>query len=241
MEAPQVLVFPRAIFGSAFSLMPWDSIQSSLEEIEQSFSWLHRPKAEESDDVVQAIPCVFVRDKEKRYCVFRRVREDRPDMSKKLSLIIGGHIDEAPNAESFIAAISSNLMREIDEEIGINPEQPPQPVGVIIDGSSIVASRHVAFLHEMVAEAVSTRAPEEFSKKSKFTGEFMNASWLGQRRDEFDPWSRIVIEEFVRPAGIQLIPLQHSFVSRESTPDGQGIRFNQQQDSTTKPRNLSPI
>jgi len=135
----------------------------------------------------------------------------------------------------------ARMMREIDEEIGINPEQPPQPVGVIIDGSSIVASRHVAFLHEMVAEAVSTRAPEEFSKKSKFTGEFMHASWLGQRRDEFDPWSRFVIEQYVRPAGVQPNPIQHSFVSQESTSFGQEIRFNQQDDSTTKFRNLSSI
>ena len=241
MQAPEILVFPRGIFGSAFSLMPWESIQSSLEEIEQCFSWLHRPKAEESDDVVQAIPCVLVRDKENRYCVFRRVREDRPDMSKKLSLIIGGHIDEAPNAESFIAAVSSNLMREIDEEIGIHPKDPPRPLGVIIDSSSIVASRHVAFLHEMVAEEVSTRAPEEFSKRSKFTGEFMDASWLGERRNEFDPWSQLVIEEYVRPSGVQPQPRQHSFVSLESTSSGQEIRFNQQDYSTTKFRNLSSI
>ncbi len=212
MQAPEILVFPRAIFGSAYSLMPWESIQPNLEEIEESFSWLRRPEAEESADVVQAIPCVLIKDKENRYCVFRRVMEDRPDMSKKLSLIIGGHIDEAPNAEGFIAAVSSNLMREIDEEIGINPEQPPQPVGVIIDGSSIVASRHVAFLHEMVAEEVSTRAPEEFSSRSKFTGEFMDASWLGERRNQFDPWSQFVIEEYVRPTGVQPKPRQHSFL-----------------------------
>ena len=168
-----------------------------------------------SADVVQAIPCVLVRDKENRYCVFRRVKEDRPDMSKKLSLIIGGHIDEAPNAESFIAAVSSNLIREIDEEIGIHPKEPPRPLGVIIDSSSIVASRHVAFLHEMVAEDVSTRATEEFSSRSKFTGEFMDASWLGERHNEFDPWSRFVIEEYVRPSGIQLKLRQHLFLSRD--------------------------
>ena len=241
MEASQVLVFPRRIFGSAFSLMPWESIQSNLEEIEQSFSWLHRPEAEESSDVVQAIPCVLVRDKENRYCVFRRVREDRPDMSEKLSLIIGGHIDEIPDVKGFLAAVSSNLMREIDEEIGIFPENPPRPVGVIIDRASIVASRHVAFLHEMVAEKVSTKAPEEFSSKSKFTGEFMEASWLGERRDKFDPWSQLVIEKHVRPPGVQPKPRQHSFVSRESTSSGQEIRFNQQDDSTTKFGNLSSI
>ena len=127
MQAPEVLVFPRGIFGSAFSLMPWESIQPNLEEIEESFSWLHRPEAEESADVVQAIPCVLIKDKENKYCVFRRVMEDRPDMSKKLSLIIGGHIDEVSNIEGFKAAMSNNLMREIDEEIGIYPKNPPRP------------------------------------------------------------------------------------------------------------------
>ena len=212
MQAPEVLVFPRKIFGSVFSLLPWESIQSYLDEIERSFSWLYRPEAEQSDDMVQAIPCVLIRDNEDRYCVFRRVKEGRSDLSKKLSLIIGGHIDEATDRDCFLAAMSSNLIREIDEEIGIRPEETPQPVGVIIDGSSIVASRHVAFLHEMIAEQVSPRAPEEFNKRSKYTGEFVPASQLGEWRDEFDPWSRLVIEEYVCPAKVQPRPRQGSFL-----------------------------
>ncbi|MDE2718765.1 MAG: hypothetical protein OXI33_17370, partial [Chloroflexota bacterium] len=148
MQTSDVLVFPREIFGSVFSLLPWESIQSHIDEIEESFSWLHRLEAEQSDDMVQAIPCVLIRDSEGRYCVFRRVKEDRTDLSKKLSLIIGGHIDQTADRDSFLSAMARNLSREIDEEIGIRAEEPPRPVGVIIDGSSIVASRHVAFLHE---------------------------------------------------------------------------------------------
>ena len=204
-------MFPRGIFGSVFSLLPWESIQSYLDEIERSFSWLHRPDAEQSDDMVQAIPCVLVRDNEDRYCVFRRVKEGRADLSKKLSLIIGGHIDDATDGDCFLAAMSGNLIREIDEEIGIRPEKPPRPVGVIIDGSSIVASRHVAFLHEMTTEQVSPSAPEEFSTRSKYTGEFVPASQLGDWCDRFDPWSRLVIEEYVRPAKVQPKPRQASF------------------------------
>ena len=210
-RVPEVLVFPREVFGAAFSLLPWDSIQSYIEEIERSFSWLQRPEAEQSDEVVQAIPCVLIRDNENRYCVFRRVKEDRSDLSKKLSLIIGGHIDESSERNCFRAAMSCNLIREIDEEIGIRPEDAPRPVGVVLDGSSIAASRHVAFLHEMTAEQVSTRAPEEFSKRSKYTGEFMSASKLRDWRDEFDPWSRLVIEEYVCPAEVQPRPRQGSF------------------------------
>ena len=87
MPTSDVLVFPRGIFGSVYSLLPWESIQPYIDESDRSFSWLHRPDAEQSEDLVQAIPCVLVRDNEGRYCVFRRVKEGRSDLSKKLSLI----------------------------------------------------------------------------------------------------------------------------------------------------------
>ena len=211
-QSSEVLVFPREIFGSIFSLLPWNSIQSYLDEIERSFSWLSRSEAELSDDVVQAIPCVVVRDNADRYCVFRRIREGRSDLRGRLSLIVGGHIDDTSDRDCFQTAMSFNLSREIGEEIGIRPKEPPRPVGVIIDGSSIVASRHVAFLHEMAADEVSPSAPEEFTKRSKYTGEFMSAYQLGSRRDEFDPWSRLVIEEYVCPEGVSLNPRQSSFL-----------------------------
>ena len=212
MRTSEVLVFPREIFGSVFSLLPWESIQSYIDEIERSFSWLQRPEAEQSDDMVQAIPCVLIRNNEGRYCVFRRVKEDRTDLSKRLSLIIGGHIDQAADRDSFLSAMARNLVREIDEEVGICAEKPPRPVGVIIDGSSIVASRHVAFLHEMVAEHVLPGATEEFSRRSKYTGDFVSASRLGNWRDRFDPWSRLAIEEYVCPADVQPRPRQGSFI-----------------------------
>ena len=211
MPESEVLVFPREIFGPVFSLIPWRSIQSHIEEIERSYSWLSRPRAEVSHDMVQAIPCVIIRDSRNKYCVFRRVGEDRRDLNKKLSLIIGGHIDDSNNRDSFQAVMLCNLNREIEEEIGIRPEEPPRPIGVIIDGSSNAASRHVAFLHEMSAEHVTPQAPEEFTKRSKFTGEFMAPSHLGGLSRQFDPWSRMVIEEYLCPSQVRHKPRQGSF------------------------------
>ncbi len=213
MQDTKVLVFPRTVFGSAFTLLPWESVEYQLDEIERTFSWLQRPEAEQSEDMVQAIPCTIVKDSRDRYCLFRRVTENRRDLSQKLSLIIGGHIDEADDQNCFLDTMSRNLVREIDEEIGVSLEEPPQPVGVIIDGSSIVASRHVAFLHEMVAESVSSQALEEFSsKESKYTGKFVPASTLAEWRNQFDPWSRLVIEEYICPAGVHARPRQGSFI-----------------------------
>ena len=140
VQTSEILVFPREVFGSVYSLLPWSSVQPYIDEIERSFSWLDRPQAERSEEVVQAIPCVLIKNSEDRYCVFRRVKEGRTDLSGKLSLIIGGHIDQADDQDSFLSAMERNLVREIDEEVGIRTEEPPRPVGVIIDGSSTVTS-----------------------------------------------------------------------------------------------------
>ena len=212
MLSNRVLVFPRVIFDDVYSLLPWDSIQGQLDAIESSFSWLERPDAECSEGWVQAIPCAFIRDSTGKYCVLRRVHNNRDDLNKKLSLIVGGHIDESKNQGTFQSVMSRNLRRELNEEIGISSKESPRPVGIIVDNSSIQASRHVAFLHEMTADKVSLNAPEEFTTRSKFSGKFMDAADFVNKRDEFDPWSRLLIEEYVCPSIVRPQPRQRSFL-----------------------------
>ena len=214
MATNEVLVFPRTIFSEEFSLLPWDAIQEKLVEIERSFSWLPRPDAELSTNMVQAIPCTFIRDRAGRYCVLRRISNTREDLDEKLSLIVGGHIDEPHDDGSFQAAMSFNLMRELDEEIGIGlANGSPRPVGVIIDNSSIQASRHVAFMHETQADQVFPKAWEEFKAGNpNYSGRFMPASGLVEKHDEFDPWSRLLIEEYICPGDVEPQPRQYSFL-----------------------------
>ena len=212
MQANRILVFPRAVFGDVFSLLPWDSIQEQIEKIENTFSWLDRPDAERSNDWVQAIPCVFIRDYEGKYCVLRRVQNYRADLNKKLSLVVGGHIDETSDHGSFQTSMSLNLMRELDEEIGMIPEESPRPVGVIIDYSSIEASRHVAFLHEMTSQHVFPIASEEFAMRSKYKGAFVDTSKLTEMRNKFDPWSKLLIEEYICRGDVLPQPRQRSFL-----------------------------
>ena len=212
MQDHQVLVFPRAVLGHVFSLLPWDSAQEQIEKIESTFSWLDRPEAEQSHDLVQAIPCGFIRDHEGQYCVLRRVENSRNDLNKKLSLVVGGHIDKPYDGGSFRATMSANLMRELDEEVGILPEETPRPVGIIVDNSSIQASRHVAFLYEILSEQVSPKAPEEFAMRSKYSGIFMHPARIAEMSHQFDPWSRLLIEEYVCRGYVRPQPRQHSLL-----------------------------
>ena len=212
MARAEVLVFPRKVFGAAFSLLPWGAIQPHISEIESSFGWLDRPDAELSEEFVQAIACAIVRDSADNVCVFRRVKDGREDLSGKLTLIVGGHIDNSDRCDDFRASLLFNLRREITEEIGVEPDDDLRPIGVIIDGSSVLASRHVAFLHEMTSDEVSPRATEEFAHGSKFTGQFVSSVQLGNWLHRFDPWSRLVIERYVSRGDVEAEPRQTSFL-----------------------------
>ena len=212
-EANEVLVFPRSIFEGVFSLLFWDAIQDQVNAIESSFSWLERPQAEISDEWVQAIPCALIRDDDGRCCVLKRTNhESRDDLRAKLSLIVGGHIDEKLESISFRGAVTGNLIRELEEEVGIFAKENPSPIGVIIDASSNTASRHVAFIHETTANHVSVDAPEEFMLRSKYSGVFMDGIQLTEKIDDFDPWSRLLIEEYVCRDELVPRPRQTSFV-----------------------------
>lgn len=212
MQEQRVLVFPRRIFDDYYSLVPWDKIQDELQEIEESYSWLDRPEAERDTDWVQPIPCAFIRDYDGRFCVLRRVKHTRKDLRGKVSLIVGGHVDGSYGQGSFGNVLLTNLTRELDEELAIVHVESLRPVGVIVDNSSITASRHIAFVHEITAQHIVPRAPEEFTNRSKLTGRFLPADQLVQLRKVMDPWSRLLVEEFIRPNGIRMEPRQRSFL-----------------------------
>ncbi|MDE2867310.1 MAG: NUDIX domain-containing protein [Chloroflexota bacterium] len=212
MPRAEVLVFPRKIFGAAFSLLPWGSVQAHISEIESSFGWLDRPDAESSEEFVQAIACAIVKDSADNVCVFRRVKDGRADLSGKLTLIVGGHIDNLDRCDDFGDSLLINLRREIIEEIGVAADEDIRPIGVIIDGSSVVASRHVAFLHELTADEVSPMATEEFARGSKLTGQFVSRIQLCSWINRFDPWSRLVIERYVCRGDVEAKARQTSFL-----------------------------
>lgn len=208
----QVLVFPRSIFQNVFSLLNWDDAQVHINRVEASFAWRDRDDAEQSTNWIQAIPCAIIQDSEDRWCVLRRVKDSRDDLSSKLSLIVGGHIDDVSRNVSFREVLHAALLREIEEEVGILPSEKPRPIGIIIDESSKQASRHAAFVHEMKADGIFLKAHEEFSNRSKFTGTFMERGELAERLNGFDPWSRILIEDYLCKEDLPPPARQSSFL-----------------------------
>ena len=213
-EKQSVLCLPRMCISARDRFTPWRAAAEIIRSAAEDMTWLPRSEAEAADDLVQPIPCTVVLGQGRGYHVFRRIPEGRPDLRRRASLVVGGHIDWSEDDHDILSLVRSTLMREITEELGIEPPESAKPLGLVIDFSSDQASRHIGIVHEVtIAGRATPRATEEFSVRSKYARQLYSEQDLFAIRDDFDPWSRIIFGDYVRPSDslgfgqqIQLIP-----------------------------------
>ena len=210
MKSPRVLVLPRLLFDLYPAFVKWSEIEDSMEALMAEAKWLPRSVAERSTKWVQPIPCVYLKDPhETSFCILRAGRGHRRDLDLKLSLLFGGHVEapETGHSMSLSDLLLSTLNREVEEEIGLEGATHVVARGLIVDHASIQTSRHVAFVYSMVAwSPIRPKAPEEFLKRSKFNGVFESLESMSAHRSMFDPWSRILLEDWLFSATDQLKP-----------------------------------
>ena len=211
-DEQEILVFPREALTTRERFVSWDVAHSVIRSVEESMTWLPREEAEKSEDFLQPIPCAIVRGGDDKYCVLRRVNEGRSDLRSRISLIVGGHVDKCPNDYGLLSLLSMTLEREIEEELGVNNLSDIEPVGLVIDHSSVVASRHIGFVYEIVvADQFKPKAAEEFSLRSKVNGQLYTANELSGFLKEFDPWSLIIFADYIAPSYSLAIGSQQEF------------------------------
>ena len=203
-EMQKILVLPRKAFEGLEGFVAWSHAEKLLNFASFDVCWLPRPEAEESEQLVQPIPCAIFRDSDGRYCVFRQARQSRADLSRRLSLIVGGHVDCDSNTDSLIEIFANTVEREISEELRITEKYQLTLLGVVIDSSSLMASRHVGIVYEAeVDHDFKTVSHEEFVVRSDYNGRFFDLQSLSklviyQRpRLMLDPWSFILFSQYL--------------------------------------------
>ena len=125
-----------------------------------------------------------------RCCVLQHAAKDNG--LGGLSLMVGGHVDEADGRDSLEATLMACLVRELAEEVDLPAEPAPRPLGVTVDRRSIALSRHVGYIYVREAERVSPktfgRDQGEFDLSGpSLTGEFATGAWLDRNVERFDP------------------------------------------------------
>ena len=220
-DVQAVLTFPRAAIAGCPRFMPWDRVDVVMRTAEENMAWVPRPRAEESEDIVQFIPCALVRGENQEYHVFRRVKAGRADLSSRISLVVGGHIDPMPGIEDLASLVLGTLRGEISEELGISAPARMKPIGLVVDSSSIEASRHIGLVHEFVTTAqIKPRATEEFSVRSKFVGQPYQRSQLSGLRKSFDPWSTFLFADYIDPTYALDVGQQPELLPRRNAAPG---------------------
>ena len=196
-----VLVIPRERIPERTALVVWESAEPDLWK---EADWMPRERAETSREWVQPIPCAVMLTLGRKHHIFRRVRQGRKDLRSRISLVIGGHVerDDSLGEDNLANTVERALMREIQEELGIVPEEAPRPLGLLVDASSIAASRHIALVHEVITQQrVQPQPRGEFCTRSRLGSRTYSAEELAQFRLRLDPWSAILFDQHYRKDG----------------------------------------
>ena len=196
-----VLCFPRKHIEDCDRFTPWDSATGVIRSVESDMTWLPRREVEESEDLIQPIPCALVLGDRWGYRIFPRITEGRQDLRRKISLVVGGHIDRITERTDFASLVLMTLERELIEELGTAPSAEATPIGLVIDNSSPEASRHVGIVHEVIISGqVKPIAFEEFSIGSKNAGRLCTKKELSDLHSKLDPWSTIIFADYINPS-----------------------------------------
>ena len=190
----KILVFPRNLIDCYNGFYALDKCYDLIEKIQCSYQWIERSVAEESNDLIQAIPCVFLYNDLYEYVVFESINNEKSYLNEKYSLLVGGHIDYICDV-SLHDILENTLRREIHEEIIISDEGIITKTGIIIDKSSIERSKHICFLYNMniVQHDITIKSYDEFKDGINY---YTN-KLLYKNRYKFDPWSQIIINRII--------------------------------------------
>ena len=190
----EVMVLPRGLFEGQGPFVKWSSLLSLAGEMDDAVGWMSRAVAESSETSQQPIACAYVRSSSGQYCMLRQGEDPNEVLHRRRTLVVGGHIGFEDRRATVLETIRHALQREVLEEIGLDLRgQSPRPVGVVVDRGSEVASRHVGFVFEIGADRVEPLTVEEFTLETPL-GTFVDIEELVEWRDEFDPWSALLID-----------------------------------------------
>ena len=193
-----VLVFPGRIVEGCGEFTPWADLTGIIPAIEREAVWMPRDRAEESGYWVQLVPCAVITEPGPACHAFRRITQRRPNLSSRISLVVGGHVERQDWEGSLIRTVHFALRREMAEELKTGPVESLRTAGLIIDRSTERAARHMALAHEAaVTGPVEQRAPEEFRPDLDLDGTGFRSKELLRFRPEMDPWSRIILDNHI--------------------------------------------
>ena len=165
--------------------------------VPEFIQYLPRSKVEDDPSFKQIIPYVVFQCRDTVFCYTRGKSQGEARLHRLRSLGVGGHVsEEDAEGRKSLEAYESAMRREIDEEVEIKSPGRVQRVGLINDDSTPVGQVHLGVVHLFELEHPDVRPREEGLAEA----EFLPLESVRKLRGEFETWSQICVESFLRRA-----------------------------------------
>lgn len=191
----KVLVFPRSLFEQLGVFQGFNQEVSRYLPVileARNNRFMSRAQAETNAEFKQIIPYVVITDGRSVLHYVRGKKAGEQRLVAKGSVGIGGHINDEDHTlfEFGLQAFQAAVRREVCEELSIQGEINPRPVGLINDDSTEVGRVHFGVVHVLLCR------PEDVKKKEQVITqvEFVPIPELKAKRDQMETWSQLCID-----------------------------------------------
>ncbi len=159
--------------------------------------FIDRKNAEQTEDVKQVVAVGVIRCGARILCLRRARKSNRKTLRLRWTIMIGGHVDDG-DGQSRNPAFHC-LLRELREEIGVAPEEPPQLIGVVVDPENPVGRLHIGFVFDVQVRSPEVRILSKFdnsefvNSRSSRNHRFMSESEIDSLVEKLDSWSYLYV------------------------------------------------
>ncbi len=163
--------------------------------IPELIQFLPRSRVEDDPSWKQIIPYVIFRCRDTVFSYTRGKTQGEARLHRLRSLGVGGHVSlEDAEGRKSLEAYESAMRREINEEVEIRSPGHLCRVGLINDDATPVGQVHLGVVHLFELEHPHVLPREEGLAEA----EFLPMSTVWEIRNEFETWSQICVDSFLR-------------------------------------------
>lgn len=194
IAAPRVDVFENESLTFQGTLRDKETVDTILENINNSFVIVRRGDAEENENLKQPIPYAVIKRRNEIFVYERLKGAGETRLHNKLSLGVGGHMNQVIGAESLADVLSENLYREVQEELIIDGQiESIKTIGLINDDSDDVGKVHLGVL---VVIELQDNAQVSVREVDELSGIWMTLKGLNNPKvyKLLENWSKIVVD-----------------------------------------------
>jgi predicted NUDIX family phosphoesterase len=187
----RVLVIAKEILiaNNSFNLGIREIPESQvLDLINKYGKFMDRDLAEQDYNYLQIIPYVVIQKEDKYFCTKRTKKQSEARLHEKLSIGVGGHLNDSDGDLNKIVA--SGMKRELEEELYPFSSFDQQFIGLLIDQTQDVSLVHAGLVYRL-----KTSDEVRIQETGKMSGSFMSLIELMQTSNfsKLESWSQIVL------------------------------------------------